>query len=136
MSPARALAACLAGSVALLATSCVSALGLDEEKESAIDKLCNCPQLQVAVYGAEGTKQECVADLSRRLEIATEPTRAAWLQNYEAQCQGKCLEWQACFQKEPTCRQPADVCESDAACCAGSCCDGVCSNLPCQDGGT
>lgn len=135
MSLSRATAALLAGSGALLATGCVAALGLNEEKESAIDKLCNCDGLQLAVYGGSDKKQECVADLTHRLEIATEPTRAAWLQNYDAQCKGTCANWEACFRIEPTCRQPADSCTADPACCVGHCCNGKCSNQPCQDGG-
>lgn len=117
----------MAGAYAWAMAGCVSALGLDEEKKDAVDRFCSCEHARL-LYGDTNPKAACVADLTSDLESATEPTRAAWMKNYEQNCAscpvGDSSIWLSCVKLKPTCARTGDLCKADFDSC---CSPGVCS---------
>jgi len=104
-------------------TSCVAALGLDEENKDAVERFCKCPDLITNAYANDSSPAgACVTDLRHDLEIATEATRAAWLKKYESTCARDCQKWQECFNLLPTCRKSGEACsDSVDLCCSHTC---------------
>lgn len=110
------------GAAALVAllSSCASVLGVDDERRSAVDAVCEC-------YDDE---QDCRKHISTRLDRALAADREAWLQNFHSDAcgQGSCSQVSACLALEPTCGVQDDKCEDEfALCCPGfTCVDGEC----------
>ncbi|MEZ4226426.1 MAG: hypothetical protein R3B13_36105 [Polyangiaceae bacterium] len=99
--------------------ACVSALGVDEERESAVESFCRClPDSAPVSY------EDCVATLNGRLDSASSNTRANWLRNFaNNNCGVDCTQQllaKNCLGLEPTCGQIGDKCTVQVLPCCGS----------------
>jgi hypothetical protein len=111
-----------------LAFGCVSIVGVSESDYlNAVEELCKCRPLGFA-YGSTVT---CVSTLSARLSVASEATRAAWLDNYVKKCQlcGDVTSVE-CLRTPPTCVDTGNQCSKSEECCTlGNLCKGgICEN--------
>ncbi len=107
--------------------SCVSALGIDEERQSAVTALCQC------VSGPSKAFEDfddCARAFNSDLDSASAGTRAAWLQNFSEnschECKTPVDYVKECLRIEPTCRQSIETCNPGKSlpCCPGLSCSG------------
>jgi hypothetical protein len=104
--------------------ACVSALGVDDERESAVAALCQC----ITGGGkAFNDVDDCQRTLNGRLDGSSAGTRAAWLKNFSTQGCDRCKNFAgaqeiavACLRLAPTCSLNPESCVS-LPCCSGSC---------------
>ncbi len=116
-----------ASAVMLLGMSgCVSALGVDEERESAVAALCQC------ISGGAGSAfndiDDCQRTLNGRLDSSSAGTRAEWLKNFSARGCDRCKDFSgpksieaACLRLAPTCALQIESCQN-LPCCSGTAC--------------
>lgn len=117
----------LASAVMLLGMSgCVSALGVDEERESAVAALCQC------ISAGSGSPfddiEDCQRTLNGRLDSSSAGTRAAWLKNFSERGCDQCKNFAgpqavaaACLRSAPTCALQLESCQK-LPCCNGTTC--------------
>jgi hypothetical protein len=121
----RALAAAtLVGGGLLLAASCAAVIGVDEYSDAVAD-MCKCNE-QLSFLGSV---QDCQTTISRRLDGASEETRAKWLQEFAEEDCSTCNRALRCFYTAPTCSTGS--CGSSEECCgagdgSGYCLGGTC----------
>ncbi len=112
--------------------SCVSALGIDEERESAVTALCQCAS--GAPQKAFEEFDDCTRTVNSDLDSASAGTRAAWLNNFSKnnchECKTPANYVMDCLRIEPTCKQLIESCTlvGGLPCCPGS----VCKNGKCE----
>jgi uncharacterized membrane protein len=121
-------AATLIGGALLLAASCASVIGVDEYSDAVAD-MCKCNE-QLSFLGSV---QDCQTTISRRLDGASEETRAKWLQEFADEDCSACNRALRCFYTPPTCSTGS--CGSSEECCgaadgSGYCLDGTCFKEP------
>jgi hypothetical protein len=106
------LAGVLALGAALAAASCSNVLGLDDEREDVVERMCTCP-VMIQQYGG---KPSCQSTLSTRLDTALPAVRQAWLEGYVAKCTS-CQDVVACLGAPPICRAKGSDCVGGFECC-------------------
>jgi hypothetical protein len=117
MPAARTVLAVLSlAAVAVLASSCVSVLGLDEEHDSAVEKLCKC---EAVAKLKNDSYDECVAYFTKRLNAASEPARAKWMEMFDRECSKDCTRWASCVALPATCTLDSDCLDANCADCCG-----------------
>jgi hypothetical protein len=109
---------------AVLAPGCTGVLGLNDEHSDPVAEVCSCDK----VYPLYGSAGACRAELGERLKLATESTRAQWMQRFTEHCTN-CTNPLECVSYPPTCRQTGEACAGDLA--GSVCCSKKCSNQKC-----
>jgi len=125
----RALAAAmLVGGGLVGAASCASVLGVDDYRDAVAD-MCKCNE-QLSFLGSV---QDCQNTMSKRLDGASEETRAKWLVEFAEEDCATCNRALRCFYTPPTCSTGS--CGSSEECCGagdgtGYCLAGTCYRQP------
>jgi hypothetical protein len=103
--------------------SCAAVLGVDDYRD-AVAEVCKCEQLSFL-----GSVQDCQATLTRRLDGASEETRAKWLAKFADDDCATCNKSLRCFYTAPTCS--VGSCGNSEECCGANNGTGYCSNGNC-----
>ena len=119
---ALAAAALAVGGLGIFA-SCASVLGVDDYRD-AVSDICKCEELSFL-----GSVQNCESTLTRRLDGASEETRAKWLARYADEECATCSKSKKCFYAAPTCS--VGSCGDSAECCGANNGTGYCANGSC-----
>ena len=116
-------AAALAVSGLGMFASCATVIGVDDYRDAVAD-ICKCEELSFL-----GSVQNCESTLTRRLDGASEETRAKWLARFAEDDCATCSKSKKCFYSAPTCS--VGSCGDSAECCGANNGTGYCANGSC-----